>query len=152
MRSGTSVSRFQVRLSKVPGMFKKSACYVSGKFQKLHKESSRKIFLSFGKVYVILCVYLHDFMSLWGSVREYDSSHSHPVPVRCDPSSITVSVPKDLVGGLELSLTNSSCQGVSNGTHINLSFSLKTCGTVVKVSCFALHSESKQSQKVKGEG
>ncbi|XP_054456466.1 oncoprotein-induced transcript 3 protein isoform X2 [Anoplopoma fimbria] len=56
------------------------------------------------------------------------------VPVQCDPSSIIVSVPKDLVGGLELSLSNSSCQGVSNGTHINLSFSLKTCGTVVEVT------------------
>lgn len=55
------------------------------------------------------------------------------VPVQCDSSSITVSVPKDLVGGLELFLSNSSCRGVSNGTHINLSFSLKTCGTVVKV-------------------
>ncbi|TMS04840.1 Oncoprotein-induced transcript 3 protein [Larimichthys crocea] len=41
---------------------------------------------------------------------------------------------KDLVGGLELSLSNSSCRGVSNGTHINLSFSLKTCGTVVEVT------------------
>nr|XP_046258566.1 oncoprotein-induced transcript 3 protein isoform X2 [Scatophagus argus] len=56
------------------------------------------------------------------------------VPVQCDSSSIIVSVPKDLVGGLELSLSNSSCQGVSNGTHINLSFSLKTCGTVVEVT------------------
>ncbi|KAK2922014.1 hypothetical protein Q8A73_001499 [Channa argus] len=58
----------------------------------------------------------------------------YPVPVQCDSSSITVSVPKDLVGGLELSLSNSSCRGVSNGTHINLSFSLKTCGTVVEVT------------------
>uniref|UniRef100_A0A8C7Z2C0 Oncoprotein induced transcript 3 n=1 Tax=Oryzias sinensis TaxID=183150 RepID=A0A8C7Z2C0_9TELE len=56
------------------------------------------------------------------------------VPVQCDSSSITVSVPKDLVGGLELFLSNSSCRGVSNGTHINLSFSLKTCGTVVEVT------------------
>lgn len=55
------------------------------------------------------------------------------VPVQCDSSSITVSVPKDLVGGLELFLSNSSCRGVSNGTHINLNFSLKTCGTVVEV-------------------
>lgn len=55
------------------------------------------------------------------------------VPVQCDPSSIEVSVPKDLVGGLELSLSNSSCRGVSNGTHINLRFSLKSCGTVVQV-------------------
>lgn len=59
--------------------------------------------------------------------------YSCPVPVQCDPSSIDVSVPKDLVGGLELFLSNSSCRGVSNGTHINLHFSLKTCGTVVKV-------------------
>ncbi|KAK5853844.1 hypothetical protein PBY51_014967 [Eleginops maclovinus] len=56
------------------------------------------------------------------------------VPVHCDSSSIVVSVPKDLVGGLELTLSNSSCRGVSNGTHINLSFSLKTCGTVVEVT------------------
>ncbi|XP_071379048.1 oncoprotein-induced transcript 3 protein [Centroberyx affinis] len=56
------------------------------------------------------------------------------VPVQCDSSSIKVSVPKDLVGGLELFLSNSSCRGVSNGTHINLSFSLKTCGTVVEVT------------------
>ncbi|XP_061765921.1 oncoprotein-induced transcript 3 protein isoform X1 [Nerophis ophidion] len=56
------------------------------------------------------------------------------VPVQCDPSSITVSVPKDLVGGLDLFLSNSSCVGVSNGTHVNLSFSLKTCGTVVQVT------------------
>ncbi|KAL3972206.1 muscleblind [Sarotherodon galilaeus] len=56
------------------------------------------------------------------------------VPVQCDSSSITVSVPKDLVGGLELFLSNSSCRGVSNGTHINLNFSLKTCGTVVEVT------------------
>ncbi|TNN66702.1 Oncoprotein-induced transcript 3 protein [Liparis tanakae] len=56
------------------------------------------------------------------------------VPVQCGSSSIVVSVPKDLVGGLELSLSNSSCRGVSNGTHINLSFSLKTCGTVVEVT------------------
>ncbi|CAG6017512.1 unnamed protein product [Menidia menidia] len=56
------------------------------------------------------------------------------VPVQCDSSSITVSVPKDLVAGLELFLSNSSCRGISNGTHINLSFSLKTCGTVVEVT------------------
>lgn len=56
------------------------------------------------------------------------------VPVQCEPGFIEVSVPKDLVGGLELSLANSSCKGVSNGTHINLSFSLKTCGTTVEVT------------------
>uniref|UniRef100_A0A672SAJ9 Oncoprotein induced transcript 3 n=1 Tax=Sinocyclocheilus grahami TaxID=75366 RepID=A0A672SAJ9_SINGR len=55
------------------------------------------------------------------------------VPVQCDPRFIQVSVPKDLVGGLELFLSNTSCQGISNGTHINLHFSLKTCGTVVQV-------------------
>ncbi|XP_026879276.2 oncoprotein-induced transcript 3 protein isoform X2 [Electrophorus electricus] len=55
------------------------------------------------------------------------------VPVQCDPGSMEVSVPKDLGGGLELFLSNSSCRGVSNGTHINLHFSLRTCGTVVKV-------------------
>ena len=65
------------------------------------------------------------------------------VPVQCDPSCIKVSVPKDLVEGLDLFLTNSSCRGISNGTHINLSFSLKTCGTVVEVTpnlrrCYSL--------------
>ncbi|XP_036071298.1 oncoprotein-induced transcript 3 protein isoform X2 [Oryzias melastigma] len=63
-----------------------------------------------------------------------EDKHTCQVPVQCDSSSITVSVPKDLVGGLELFLSNSSCRGVSNGTHINLSFSLKTCGTVVEVT------------------
>ncbi|XP_019725922.1 oncoprotein-induced transcript 3 protein [Hippocampus comes] len=56
------------------------------------------------------------------------------VPVECNPSSITVSVPKDIVGGLDLFLSNSSCRGISNGTHINLNFSLKTCGTTVEVT------------------
>nr|XP_006630604.1 PREDICTED: oncoprotein-induced transcript 3 protein [Lepisosteus oculatus] len=55
------------------------------------------------------------------------------VPVQCRSSSIEVSVPRELVGGLELFLSNSSCRGVSNGTHVNLNFSLKTCGTVVEV-------------------
>ncbi|XP_073541755.1 oncoprotein-induced transcript 3 protein isoform X2 [Phyllobates terribilis] len=55
------------------------------------------------------------------------------VPVLCKPSSIEVSVPKDLVGGLELSLANSSCKGVSNGTHVNINFNLKTCGTAINV-------------------
>ncbi|XP_077438230.1 oncoprotein-induced transcript 3 protein isoform X1 [Vanacampus margaritifer] len=56
------------------------------------------------------------------------------VPVECNPSSITVSIPKDIVGGLDLFLSNSSCRGISNGTHINLNFSLKTCGTAVEVT------------------
>uniref|UniRef100_A0AAY4DY98 ZP domain-containing protein n=1 Tax=Denticeps clupeoides TaxID=299321 RepID=A0AAY4DY98_9TELE len=56
------------------------------------------------------------------------------VPVECDSNSIKVSVPKELVGGLELFLSNSSCRGISNGTHINLNFSLRTCGTVVEVT------------------
>ncbi|XP_049591635.1 oncoprotein-induced transcript 3 protein [Syngnathus scovelli] len=56
------------------------------------------------------------------------------VPVECSPSSITVSVPKDIVGGLDLFLSNSSCRGISNGTHINLNFSLKMCGTAVEVT------------------
>ncbi|KAJ8248205.1 hypothetical protein GJAV_G00239500 [Gymnothorax javanicus] len=55
------------------------------------------------------------------------------VPVQCSPSFIEVSIPKELVGGLELSLSNASCRGVSNGTHVNLNFSLKSCGTVVEV-------------------
>ncbi|XP_036293656.1 oncoprotein-induced transcript 3 protein [Pipistrellus kuhlii] len=55
------------------------------------------------------------------------------VPVLCKTSTIEVSVPRDLVGGLELFLTNTSCRGVSNGTHVNIVFSLKTCGTVVDV-------------------
>lgn len=56
------------------------------------------------------------------------------VPVLCKSSSIEVSIPKDLVGGLDLSLINTSCKGVSNGTHVNIHFSLKSCGTVVDVS------------------
>ncbi|XP_036801946.1 oncoprotein-induced transcript 3 protein [Oncorhynchus mykiss] len=63
-----------------------------------------------------------------------DDKRTCQVPVQCSSSSIKVSVLRDLVGGLELSLSNSSCRGVSNGTHINLSFSLKTCGTVVEVT------------------
>ncbi|XP_034148316.1 oncoprotein-induced transcript 3 protein [Esox lucius] len=62
-----------------------------------------------------------------------DDRRTCQVPVQCGSSSIEVSVPKDLVGGLELFLSNSSCRGVSNGTHITLRFSLKTCGTVVEV-------------------
>ncbi|MBN3299006.1 OIT3 protein, partial [Amia calva] len=63
-----------------------------------------------------------------------EDRHNCQVPVQCQPSSIEVSVPRELVGGLELFLSNSSCRGVSNGTHVNLHFSLKTCGTVVEVS------------------
>ncbi|XP_042816478.1 oncoprotein-induced transcript 3 protein isoform X3 [Panthera tigris] len=55
------------------------------------------------------------------------------VPVLCRSNTIEVSIPRDLVGGLELFLTNTSCRGVSNGTHVNILFSLKTCGTVVNV-------------------
>lgn len=55
------------------------------------------------------------------------------VPVLCKSSSIEVNIPKDLVGGLDLSLINTSCKGVSNGTHVNIHFSLKSCGTVVDV-------------------
>ncbi|KAM9701485.1 oncoprotein-induced transcript 3 protein isoform 2-T2 [Dama dama] len=55
------------------------------------------------------------------------------VPVFCKSNTIEVSIPRDLVGGLELFLTNTSCRGVSNGTHVNILFSLKTCGTVVDV-------------------
>ena len=55
------------------------------------------------------------------------------VPVFCKSNTIEVSIPRDLVGGLELFLTNTSCRGVSNGTHVNILFSLKTCGTVVEV-------------------
>uniref|UniRef100_A0A4X2L342 Oncoprotein-induced transcript 3 protein n=1 Tax=Vombatus ursinus TaxID=29139 RepID=A0A4X2L342_VOMUR len=55
------------------------------------------------------------------------------VPMRCQSNAIEVNIPKDLVGGLEVFLTNTSCRGVSNGTHINIYFSLKTCGTVVDV-------------------
>lgn len=59
------------------------------------------------------------------------------VPVLCKSSAIEVSVPRELVGGLELFLTNNSCRGVSNGTHVNIVFSLKTCGTVVDVGPLA---------------
>ncbi|XP_007895821.2 oncoprotein-induced transcript 3 protein [Callorhinchus milii] len=62
-----------------------------------------------------------------------EDTHSCLVPVQCKSDSIEVSVPKDLIGGLELFLLNSSCQGLSNGTHVNINFNLKTCGTVVEV-------------------
>lgn len=87
----------------------------------------------------ICMIVLHRAIPLSASVICFASA----VPVQCDSSAITVSVPKDLVGGLELFLSNSSCRGVSNGTHINLSFSLKTCGTVVEVG----PTESKNRQK-----
>ncbi|NXF40052.1 OIT3 protein, partial [Nyctibius bracteatus] len=62
-----------------------------------------------------------------------EDNHTCQVPVLCKSSSIEVSIPKDLVGGLDLSLINTSCKGVSNGTHVNIHFSLKSCGTVVDV-------------------
>ncbi|XP_008834843.1 oncoprotein-induced transcript 3 protein isoform X1 [Nannospalax galili] len=62
-----------------------------------------------------------------------EDNHTCQVPVLCKSSTIEVSVPRELVGGLELFLTNTSCRGVSNGTHVNIVFSLKTCGTVVDV-------------------
>lgn len=62
------------------------------------------------------------------------------VPVLCKSSSIEVNIPKDLVGGLDLSLINTSCKGVSNGTHVNIHFSLKSCGTVVDVCIPIAHS------------
>ncbi|XP_076981087.1 oncoprotein-induced transcript 3 protein [Tamandua tetradactyla] len=62
-----------------------------------------------------------------------EDSHTCQVPVLCKSNAIEVNIPRDLVGGLELFLTNTSCRGVSNGTHVNLLFSLKTCGTVVDV-------------------
>ncbi|XP_008143619.2 oncoprotein-induced transcript 3 protein [Eptesicus fuscus] len=62
-----------------------------------------------------------------------EDNHTCQVPVLCKTNTIEVNVPRDLVGGLELFLTNTSCRGVSNGTHINIFFSLKTCGTVVDV-------------------
>ncbi|KAM5236510.1 oncoprotein-induced transcript 3 protein [Ctenodactylus gundi] len=62
-----------------------------------------------------------------------EDNHTCQVPVVCKSSAIEVSVPRELVGGLELFLTNTSCRGVSNGTHVNIIFSLKTCGTVVDV-------------------
>ncbi|NXU50068.1 OIT3 protein, partial [Turnix velox] len=63
-----------------------------------------------------------------------EDNHTCQVPVLCKSSSIEMSIPKDLVGGLDLSLINTSCKGVSNGTHVNIHFSLKSCGTVVDVS------------------
>ncbi|XP_043333172.1 oncoprotein-induced transcript 3 protein [Cervus canadensis] len=62
-----------------------------------------------------------------------EDNHTCQVPVFCKSNTIEVSIPRDLVGGLELFLTNTSCRGVSNGTHVNILFSLKTCGTVVDV-------------------
>ncbi|KAL4641284.1 oncoprotein-induced transcript 3 protein-like [Arapaima gigas] len=63
-----------------------------------------------------------------------DDQRTCQVPVQCYSGSIDVSIPKELVGGLDLFLSNSSCRGVSNGTHVNLNFSLKTCGTMVQVT------------------
>ncbi|ETE63222.1 Oncoprotein-induced transcript 3 protein, partial [Ophiophagus hannah] len=60
-----------------------------------------------------------------------EDNHTCQVPVICKSTSIEVNIPKDLVGGMDLSLTNGSCKGVSNGTHVNLIFSLKTCGTSI---------------------
>ncbi|XP_028651045.1 oncoprotein-induced transcript 3 protein [Erpetoichthys calabaricus] len=62
-----------------------------------------------------------------------EDRHTCQVPVQCKSSGIEVVVPKTLVGGLELFLSNSSCKGISNGTHVKINFSLKTCGTVVEV-------------------
>ncbi|XP_069468280.1 oncoprotein-induced transcript 3 protein isoform X2 [Ambystoma mexicanum] len=62
-----------------------------------------------------------------------EDNHTCQVPVLCKSSGIEVAVPKDLVGGLELFLSNASCRGVSNGTHVNINFTLKTCGTVIDV-------------------
>ncbi|XP_053165830.1 oncoprotein-induced transcript 3 protein isoform X2 [Hemicordylus capensis] len=55
------------------------------------------------------------------------------VPVLCKSTTIEVNIPKDLVGGMDLSLINGSCKGVSNGTHVNIIFSLKSCGTTIDV-------------------
>ncbi|XP_006006520.1 oncoprotein-induced transcript 3 protein [Latimeria chalumnae] len=63
-----------------------------------------------------------------------EDNHTCQVPVKCKSESIEVAVPKDLVGGLELFLTNTSCRGQSNGTHVNINFNLKSCGTVVEVT------------------
>ncbi|XP_061646627.1 oncoprotein-induced transcript 3 protein isoform X2 [Phyllopteryx taeniolatus] len=82
------------------------------------------------------CSSLHDSYRCHcprGLQLSYDL-HTCQVPVECNPGSIIVSVPKDIVGGLDLFLSNSSCRGISNGTHINLNFSLKTCGTAVEVT------------------
>ncbi|XP_043911922.1 oncoprotein-induced transcript 3 protein [Protopterus annectens] len=62
-----------------------------------------------------------------------EDNHTCQVPVQCKSQSIEVAVPKDLAGGLDLYLSNSSCKGVSNGTHVNINFNLRSCGTVVEV-------------------
>ncbi|XP_055517699.1 oncoprotein-induced transcript 3 protein isoform X1 [Leucoraja erinacea] len=62
-----------------------------------------------------------------------EDNHTCQVPVQCKSESIEVAVPKDLVGGLELYLLNASCKALSNGTHVNINFNLKTCGTSVEV-------------------
>ncbi|KAH0623557.1 hypothetical protein JD844_006447 [Phrynosoma platyrhinos] len=63
-----------------------------------------------------------------------EDRHTCQVPVLCKSTSIEVNIPKDLVGGMDLSLINGSCKGVSNGTHVNIVFSLKSCGTTISVA------------------
>ncbi|XP_078387087.1 oncoprotein-induced transcript 3 protein [Cetorhinus maximus] len=62
-----------------------------------------------------------------------EDNHTCQVPVQCKSESIEVAVPKDLVGGLELYLLNASCKALSNGTHANINFNLKSCGTIIEV-------------------
>ncbi|XP_062989046.1 oncoprotein-induced transcript 3 protein [Elgaria multicarinata webbii] len=62
-----------------------------------------------------------------------EDNHTCQVPVLCKSTAIEVNIPKDLVAGMDLSLINGSCRGVSNGTHVNIIFSLKSCGTTIDV-------------------
>lgn len=66
---------------------------------------------------------------------------------QCDPGAIAASVSKDLVGGLEHSLSNSSCRWVSNSAQIDFSFILKTCGAMLEVGGKSLISEQISYQR-----
>uniref|UniRef100_A0A8C4R9M1 Oncoprotein induced transcript 3 n=1 Tax=Eptatretus burgeri TaxID=7764 RepID=A0A8C4R9M1_EPTBU len=55
------------------------------------------------------------------------------VPVRCSPNAIEVAVPKEQAKGLDLFLANVSCKGISNGSHINANFGIRSCGTTLQV-------------------
>lgn len=84
---------------------------------------------------------------------------SSAAPVRCDPGAIVVSVPKDLVwrnGAFAVRFVLSGSVGgvwwrgwggFSNGTHINLGFSLESCAAAVEVKGGKVESRSSLLRK-----
>uniref|UniRef100_UPI00358E931F oncoprotein-induced transcript 3 protein isoform X2 n=1 Tax=Myxine glutinosa TaxID=7769 RepID=UPI00358E931F len=60
-------------------------------------------------------------------------NHTCQVPVHCSPNAIEVAVPKEQAKGLDLFLANVSCKGISNGSHINANFGIRSCGTTLQV-------------------